>query len=61
MVSVVATGGLFHLGRASRADAPGSGLIRIDGYAAADREYSPPYGKAYPNHQGKVKRLPRKR
>jgi hypothetical protein len=55
MVSVVATGGLFHLGRASKADAPGSGLIRIDGYAAADREYSPPYGKAYPNHQGKVK------
>jgi hypothetical protein len=42
--------------RSPRADAPGSGLIRIDGYAAVGREYSPPYEKQYPNHQGTVKR-----
>ncbi|GGW28716.1 hypothetical protein GCM10010350_10330 [Streptomyces galilaeus] len=40
--------GAQHARGATRADAPGSGLIRIDGYAAADREYSPPWGKQYP-------------
>src|SRR5436853_664794 len=42
------SGGLFH---PRWADAPGSGLIRIDGYAAVDREYSPPCHQPYPNHQ----------
>ncbi|GAA2766246.1 hypothetical protein GCM10010103_52870 [Streptomyces paradoxus] len=39
------------------ADAPGSGLIRIDGYAAADREYSPPCRQQYPKYQEQVKQL----